>query len=125
MTFYAELYNSAIDIFALNNKLNKDPEIDPKKLFKENVSFAMKCCKSLKPKQMDTDEHYCDPYSSKEGKLALGCETYRGCILDVVIHKDGKNHPLCQTNDTQNENKLNAQDDVTAEPASDQLHENE
>ena len=95
-------------------------------MFKERISFAEKtCCKSLKPKEMDNDEHYCDHKQLKGQSSGLGCETYRGCIQDVISHKDGKNYHLCQTDDTKNDNKLNAQDDAATESASDQPHENE
>ena len=110
MSFYSELCFSSIGLYAgLHNYEKYVPTADEirrlKQEFQEAISNAEeKCCKSLKPKEMDHDAHYCDSNPVIDERYNLGCETYIGCIRDVVLHKEGMNHPLCKNDDTDDKN---------------------
>ena len=108
MSFYSELCYSSIGIYAdLHNYEKYKPANDDirrlNKEFKNAVSIAdNKCCSSLKPKEMELDAHYCDRKPVIDEQYNLGCETYIACIRDVILHKDGINHPLCKSDDDKN-----------------------
>ena len=137
--FYANLCADSIRTFAKINGFDsggffdeRDPEIQTVvKMYDEAFSFAEKCCQSLKPKELESNGHYChynkDSYPVPH---ALGCDTYRACILDIMLHKNGKDHPLCmktrEINDANNVAANNAvvPTDTASESAPEQAQEN-
>lgn len=123
MRFYSELCYSSIDIYAdLHNYENYKPANDDiirplNKEFKNAVSIAdNKCCSSLKPKEMELDAHYCDRKPVLDEQYNLGCETYIACIRDVILHKDGMNHPLCKNDDDDKNKPASDKDSEQAQP---------